>query len=371
MSSAAVASDRSGLTFRLACWVLGLIAFLQLLVAAVALARRVEGARVVRVEERVITEVVEVPVEVPAAAKDPEGPVVAIPPPPEVPKEKPLPPARPLDAPPIADPVVERLVNEGREARVAEDMGRAIPALNEALARNPAEPNALFELALAYETMAAYDASLASKAGECYEKVFRLGTDAGALYPLAARKLEEGIALPADMRGKLSLGRVRIFEDAQYSDGTRVVLTVPVNSAPGEEPGADDFLVVVHFYDKSANGVPQPVGPECERTFEWVSGAIDWVGGQELLQVTYLQRDPSNPGEQHLFGRSGYYGQVVELFYRNELIDTQAWPRHLASRSQGEPQQGLDPLFLDEEFLPGPGLLPPLEDELLPEIDEP
>ncbi|MEP4077449.1 hypothetical protein [Haloferula sp.] len=360
------ASHGSTLTFRLACWVLGLIAFIQIVTAGVALAVRVENAREIRIEERIVTKIVTVS---PKTEKKEAGPVVALPPPPPIPAEVPLPPARPLDAPAIADAKVEALVNEAREARVAEDMGRAIIKLEEALDLDPREPNTLYELGLVYETMAAYDTALAEKAAEAYQRVFELGTTkAGALYPLAARKLRDGIARPVDMRGKLALGRVRIFKDDAYQDGERLVLTVPVSAAPGSEPSADDFFVKVEFFDKARNNEPQPAGPECVTTYEWVSGAIDWLGGEEILRVTYML-PPQEAGQEHLFGKRAYYGQIVELVYKNELIDSQAWPRHLASRSKVQPQQGLDPLFLESDFDPNLGVLPPLDNELtLPPI---
>ena len=352
------------ITFRLACWVLGLIAFIQLVTGGVALAVRVENAREVRIEKEIITKIVTVearPVEV---EKKEAAPVVALPPPPAIPVEAPLPPARPLDAPPIADAKVEQLVREGREARVAEDMGRAIIKLEEARSIDPQEPNTLYELGLVYETMAAYDTDLAEKAAEAYQGVFELGTTkAGALYPLAAGKLRDGIARPIDMRGKLALGRVRIFKDDTFQDGERVVLTIPVSAAPGSEPSPDDFHVKVEFFDKSRNDNPKPAGPECVTNYEWVSGAIDWLGGEEILRVTYIL-PPPEPGQEHLFGKAAYYGQIVELVYNNELLDSQAWPRHLASRSQVEPQQGYDPVFLENDFDPNLGVLPPLENEL-------
>ncbi|MFC7339359.1 hypothetical protein ACFQY0_19360 [Haloferula chungangensis] len=352
----------STLTFRLACWVMGLIAFIQIITAGVALAVRVENAREVRVETEIVTKIVTV-----AAKPEPKkeaSPVVALPPLPPTPVETPLPPARPLDAPAIADAKVEQLVLEGREARVAEDMGRAIIKLEEARSIDSQEPNTLYELGLVYETMAAYDTALAEKAAEAYQAVFELGTTkAGALYPLAARKLRDGIARPVDMRGKLSLGRVRIFKDDAFEDGERVVLTVPVSAAPDSNPSADDFFVKVEFFDKIRNKDPQPAGPNCVTNFEWASGEIDWLGGEEILRVTYIL-PPPEPGQEHLFGHPEYYGQIVELVYKNELLDSQAWPRHLASRSKVEPQQSYDPMFLESDFDPNLGVLPPLENEL-------
>ncbi|GAA5481542.1 hypothetical protein [Haloferula sargassicola] len=364
---------RSGLLFQLSCWVLGMVAFIQLLIGGVALALRVESAREVRVEEKIVTKLVNIAPQVPA---QPAKPIVALPPAPEpIPYDQNLPAPRPFQAPPIADPVVERLVNEAREARVAEDMGSAIPKLEEAIARSPEEPNALYELGLVYETMAGFDTSLAAKAADAFAKVRSLGaTGAGALYQLASKKLTEGIALPKDMRGKLSLGRVIIFPDNTYHHGERVILTIPVSAAPGSEPSANDFFVQVNLYDQDPQGNILPMSTGSQTEFDWVSGAIDWVGGQEMLRVTYTIPEATGSDLQ-LFGRRKYYGQTVELFYRNELIDAQANPRHLASEANVRQQTSgnPDPLFLNEgdmpAFDPNMPLLPTLENEI--PVEEP
>lgn len=370
---------RSGpdLWFRLSCWVLGLIAFVQLLAAGVALAIRFEASREVIVEEKIVPRLIAMaPKVAPAPVTDP---VVALPPVPELPAAEPLPVARPLDAPPIADPVVERLVNEAREARVAEDMGKAIVKLEEARAQDPTDPNVHYELGLVYETMAAFDPVLADQAAAAYQEVFKMGTTgAGALYPLAAKKLRDGISLPSDMRGKLALGRTRIFRDDAFEEGERVILTIPVRAAPGSEPKPQDFMVEVHFFDETAPGEVAPALHEANLaatgTISWPTAPIDWLGGEEAMRVTYtLPR--ASAADEHLFGRRKYYGQVVELRYKNELIDSQAWPRHLAARRKAEPGTGPDPVFLEEDLDFGGSLLPPLEgdsplDPVLPPFEE-
>jgi hypothetical protein len=350
------------LPFQLACWGLGLIAFGQLLAAGVALAMRFEETREVVIEEKIITKLVEVEAPPTPAVER----VVALPPLPDMATTGELPPARPLDAPEIADPVVERLVTEAREARVAEDMGSAIVKLEEAASIDPAEPSVHYELGLVYETMAAFDPTLASKATAAFQKVFEMGTSrAGALYSLAAKKLRDGISLPSDMRGKLALGRTRIFKDATPGGDEQVILTIPVRAAPQSEPNPQDFVIEVHFFDEDAKGEILPAlqvaNEAANRSVEWPTAPIDWFGGEEAMRVTYtIPR--SSASDEHLFGRRRYYGQVVELTYKNELIDSQAWPRHLASRSQAKPSHDTEPLFLDEDLPFDGSLLPPLEE---------
>ncbi|MBB5351648.1 hypothetical protein HNR46_001887 [Haloferula luteola] len=372
---------RSGLFFQLTCWVLGLIAFTQLLIGGVALALRVEAAREVRIEEKIVTKIVNIAPK--PSPLPPAKPLVALPPAPDpISPTRELPSPRPLSAPPIADPVIERLVNEARTARVADDLGSSYLKLEEAVGRDPDEPSALYELGLVYEALAAADPDQIPKAAEAFQKVFNLGTKAGALYPLAAKKLEEGIALPQNMRGKLSIGRVLTFPDNTYPDGERVILTIPVSAAPGSEPTGDEFFIKVTFFDKDTQGTLLPKGYQSQDSYEWVSGDLDWLGGQETLRVTYTIPTPSASDIQ-LFGRRKYYGQVVELFYKNEVVDAQATPRHLATelnRQQGV-QETEDPLLFNPDglpdFDPNLPLLPPLDGEIpvdpmgeLPPFDE-
>jgi hypothetical protein len=388
-SSPATPEAPRTLVFRLACWGCGLVAFGQVLTAAVALAARLEKSReIVVVESKAAPAppVVAVPVAPPTPSFTPApGTMPGIPGrtagvpfpessdfvPPSQPSVPPMPvrplAPTPLATPPIADPVVEKLVTEARKFRVAEDMANAIVKLEEARSKAPGDPNIEYELGLVHEAMGVFDTASAH-----YEKVFQMGTvKAGTLYELAATKLRDGLGHTETMRGKLSLGRARIFKDAHFAEGERVVVTVPVQAAPGVKVSPDDFSVTVRFFDTLRGREIVPRTDETSRTeYQWVSGAIDWAGGEELLRVTYVLPKQGNV-QSHLFGDRSYYGQVVELTYKNDVIDLQAWPRDLAAKIQQpptvqpRPQQpdGLPPEFLNQDtlpsdFNPGAPLLP-------------
>lgn len=371
--------------FRVSCWTLGVVAFAEMLGAAVALAARLESSREVRIVERFVEvpKVVNVPSS-PAPASndtakiDPEdaGAVVARPPalrpmPTLVPADQalipPTPPPTPLGAPAIADPIVEKLVTEARQSRVAGDSIKAITKLNEAAHLSPDDPNVEFELGRVHEEMEVYDT-----ASEHYQKVIGMGVGkAGELYRLAAAKLRDGFQSARDeAQGKLSLGRPRIYRDVNYTEGERVILTVPVQKAPGATLD-DDFEVKVRFFDTLRGKEIVPTSEETSiREPQWVTGPIDWAGGEEQLRVTYII--PNQTGQnEHLFGKRTYYGQSVELRYKGELIDVQAWPRDLAARieqpAQPKPNNigDLPPEFLDKDMVPpdwnpGSPLLPPM-----------
>jgi hypothetical protein len=368
---------RADLVFRLSCWVLGLVAFGQLLTAGVALAVRVENAREVRIVEKVVPKIITI--------AEPAPPAVAVAPPtpkpvelPPLPQSTPLPPPSPLAAPAVADPEVERLIAEARKARMADDMGTAFLKLQAAGDIAPEDPNVIYETGLVYEEMAAAssgDLMLADQAAECYQKISAMGTTrAGTLYVQAMEKLRDGIAMPADLRGEMALGRVRIFKDEDHEEGQRVVVTVPVHAAPDTELEEGDLEVRVTFYDfMMKNGqreiLQTAVGVK-EENVRYVTLPFDFATGEELVRFTYILPE-DDPQQEHLFGKRSYYGQVVELLYKGELIDTQAWPRHL-SRSAGSARQGGNPFdqmpeFLTEDMIDhGAGLLPPMPGDFLP-----
>lgn len=336
--------------FVIACSGLGLVAFSQLLIAGMALAVRFEEGKQVRIVEKEVEKIVPIRISVPVA----DDPVpLTVRPQPEMP---PVPQPHELAVPKIADPRSERLVTEGRKARIAGDMGAAIVKLEEALKESPDDPTVLFELGMVHESMGVYD-----EASRYYEMVFQQGVSgAGELYQAAAAKLRDGFEQPADMLGKVALGRVRIFNDAKASGGQRVVLTVPVQKAPGEEIDAQQMEVAVTVFNKTDKGQIVQLEDNTWAVPAWVSLPFDWNGGEETLRMTYQipERDEQTA---HLFGELAYYGQVVTLTYKGEILDVQAWPRDLAARiGQAPPagDQGGDfPEFLEQDILP-PGFDP-------------
>ena len=333
--------------FVIACCVLGLMAFSQLLIAGMALAVRFEEGQQVRIVEKEVEKLVPIRISVPVAGDDP-APRAEVRVAPELPPE---PDAHQLAMPAIADPRAELLVEEGRKARIAGDMGMAIVKFEEALKQSPDDPTVLFEMGLVHEAMGVY-----GEAADYYEKVFQLGVSgAGELYEAAAAKLRDGFDQPADMLGKIALGRVRIFNDAKAKDGQRVVLTMPVQKAPGEEVDAQEIEVAVTFFNKTDKGKIVQLEDDSWAEPSWVSLPFDWAGGEETLRMNY--RIPIRDAQTaHLFGELTYYGQVVTLSYKGEVLDVQAWPRDLAARmGQVAPAGNLGgdfPEFLSEDMLP-------------------
>ena len=355
--------------FAISCWVLALIAFVQLLVAGMALAARLDQSRQVRYIEKEVPKTVVI--RVPASPADPAAAgnsVVSRPPaaPPVQPVVPAIPPT-PVSTPKIDDPRSERLVKEARQARVAGDMGLAIVKLEEAQSQSPEDPNVHYELGLVHEQMGVFDV-----AASHYQKVFQLGVSgAGSLYELAAAKLRDGFEQPDAMLGKLSLGRVRIFPDPKNEAGQRVILTIPVQRAPGEEIDVNQLEISVTFFNRTSKGEIIKLEDNSWVKDQWVTLPFDWAGGEENLRMTYVIPSQDQP-TAHLFGERTYYGQVVSLVYKGEVLDVQAWPPALAAKIPNQPATSpngaLQPEFQDTlppDFDPNLPLLPPLSEQPL------
>ena len=145
--------------FHISCWIIGLVAFVQLMLVGVALAFR--NQQISQPKERIVKEYVVVPgppsAVVTAGDKKPE-PITVVPP-------KPLPEAKEVLTdfesvakvaeeevlnlpPPVLDPIVEALLQDARQARVRGDLIEALTKLQEAEIREPRDPNVLYSCLL-------------------------------------------------------------------------------------------------------------------------------------------------------------------------------------------------------------------------------
>jgi len=333
------------------------MAFVQLLVAGMALATRFEESKVVKTVIKEVPKLiaVRVPVE-----QERASPVISRPPMPEPAVSLAMPPPTPITLPKVADPRSERMVREAKQARVAGDMGAAIMKLEDALTHSPDDPTVHFELGLVHEQMGVYDIASAH-----YEKVMQMNiSGAGALYELAAAKLRDGFREPSFV-GKLSLGRVQIFNDPENETGQRVILTIPVQKAPGEEIDPGKVSVEVLFFNRTAKEEIVQLEERSWSQERWLNPPFDWAVGEETVRATYTI-PPQDHQTEHLFGERAYYGQVVILHYGNEVLDVQAWPPSLAAKIPRQPASTsgdpLQPEFQDTlplDFDPTLGVLPP------------
>ena len=146
--------------FPIACWVLGLMAFGQLLVAGLALGARLEASRQVRVVEREVTKVVAVPA-APRAGRgarcrgDPPAGAGGRPP------ERRL--IESAACPAVADAAGggsgHRTIGDGGEDRRGwpRTWGWPFSSWRRPKGRSPGDPVVLFELGLTHEAMGVFD----------------------------------------------------------------------------------------------------------------------------------------------------------------------------------------------------------------------
>lgn len=296
--------------------------------SVVALAMRFESARQPIVVEKIVEKIIEKPVEVireVPVLPDPRPDVAVMG---EI-NNLPLPPPRDLSMPAIPNPMVEKLVNGARAARFADDIMLAINKLDEASTHTPNCPVILYEQGTCYEEMKIYD-----RAREAYYKVTALGPEvAGILYVKASDKLTNGFEQPIDKVNRIVLGKVRVFSDPNAKEGQRTVLSIPVQSSPGEIIDPNDIHWHIQPFDTvGAKKEIHPSQPDASiYKAQWASNAPSWASGEEMLHFTYTI-PPQAVHDSHLFGERKYYGHVVKLLYKGEVIDQQAFPHMLAHR---------------------------------------
>lgn len=238
----------------------------------------------------------------------------------------------------------ERLVKTARASMIEGDIRKCVLCLEQASTIYPDHPALLYFYGMAYEKLLNVD-----KAREYYTKIFTMREKAGPFFQKAVTRLKNGFETPMDMRGKMSFGPVQTRHTYDPADGERVVLTIPVLLAPGQEMRPEDLTVCIQFYD-IVNGQNIAFTRSEEPVRRWVRENADWADGEELLEVTYHMPVLTNE-ELAAYGELKYYGFTAKLFYKGEPLDCVSAP---------------SALILTEQILQGRPILGAPESELLP-----
>lgn len=356
-------------TFTIACWLMALLAFAQLVTVGTALTARNGPAPQATftpppavttpqqpIRPRSLAEILasvsdhpaqritrdHTPVDIPAYLA-PTHALVAAPTP---------------HFPAIAEPRVERLVEESRSLHMDGDMMRAMLKLDEAERIDPSEPAVTHQKAMLFEDMGIY-----VKAADHYQKIQQMGKKAGPYFNLAATKLTEGMDTAAARRSVISIGPMQTRKSDGPGGVKHAEVTIAILARPDQPINPEDVHVQIHFYDKVNGGEIKKATAGATITPSWADTKLDWkdAGNEEFLHVSYTI-PAADLAEEHLLGRREFYGYVVELLYKGDVIDQQAHPRRLhnvhGSKMTPIPQEG-DPL----------PWLPDAHDTLLPNKD--
>lgn len=352
--------------FHVSCWVLGLVAFVQLMAVGVAMAFR--NQRMPEPEEKIVKEYVVVPratraavsVDVPKKAKPapvmmaddkeliPDALTVA-----KVDEDEVL-----NEAPAVLDPVVEQLLKDARDARIQRDLNLAHVKLTEARLAAPDDPNVLYGLGANYEALGVFD-----KATAFYLEVYQAGPrKAGSLYEKAGIKLAQGLV--PEVKDLAILGYGRMTTPTRVEGGERRTLILPVEVSRSKNFDPMLFKPRVRFYEEVDGNIVQADIEPGDAGSEWVTGAADWKDGEEMAEVWYFVPDQDS-ATGLLFGDRKFYGFVAELYYDGRLVDIKAQPRTLLKEAGGESTieelqrefDELDGLTL-EDLTAGDSLLP-------------
>ena len=330
-------------TFLIACWLMALLAFAQLITVGAALtsgkleaatssAAKVPPAHAITgpISPRSLDEILATEAGPPLLAESPEGASVLIDSnedtgdtqtgastPTEV--------SSSLHAG-IADPSVERLLNESRTQQVEGDMMLAMLKLEEAARIDPAEAGVIYHKGLLFEEMDLYE-----KAADQYLQVQQMGIKAGDYFKLAANKLTQGMDVAHAYRPLVSIGPMNVRQASGSMANKQADISITILARPDKPINPADVNVQLYFYDKLNGGEIKKALNTAQIGQSW-DNRVDWqdTGNEETLHISYTIPD-AHLTDEHLFGNRSFFGFVVELLYKGEVIDQQASPRRLNS----------------------------------------
>lgn len=248
---------------------------------------------------------------------------------------------------------LDTLIRAGVAAMIEGDMRLCIQKFEAAYAIFPEHPALLYYLGMAYDKLLN-----PGKAREYYTRVFRMREKAGPFFQRASRRLTYGLAMPADMRGKLAFGPFQMQHEYDVQNGETVHILLPILLAPGEEVRAEDLKIDVQVFDL-LNGRKIEFNRLASPTWAWEHETQDFTNHEENLFITY--HIPSLTQEQiDVYGEVRYYGFTAKLYYKGEPLDCISSPSALIlheqilnSRRNAAPAGGL---------LPDDGLAPVYEE---------
>jgi len=201
-----------------------------------------------------------------------------------------------------------------------------------------------------------------------YDKLFSMGPEIGTYYDIATDKIANGVKDSPDVV-PFQLGNViqRVSDDKLSAQ-----INIPVRRQSTREIEPSQINVRIFFYDIVDNKEVEPVPLQREVNIKkyWVSEPTNWESNDEEVVEAIYTLPVLERSDVHLFGERRYFGHVVELYYKGELMDQAAHPGRLHGiHAKDQYEQTFDPNALPH------GVLPELQGldsngMLLPTIDE-
>ena len=227
----------------------------------------------------------------------------------------------------IADPIVEKLIAESRALQLDGDMMRAMLKLDEAARLDPSEAAVIYNKGLLYEEMSLY-----TQAADQYQQVQQMGIVAGTFFKLAAKKLTKGMNAAHAHRPVISIGPMNVRRKTDALANKQVDLAITILARPDKSINPSDVTVQIHFYDKLEGGEIKKANANAKISDEQWDEKVDWKSAshEETVKISYTI-PKADLAQAHLFGQREFFGYVVELYHQNKLIDQQAAPRRLNS----------------------------------------
>lgn len=260
-----------------------------------------------------------------------------------------LPKENPDDVMPVMTEEVAALVKSARYAQIEGDLKVAVLKLEQAMRLEPDNPVVLYYYGLTYEWLRNAD-----KSREFFLKVYTQREKAGKYFSRAAKHLQSGFSSAADMRGSMSFGPILEYRDLECQAGERVKLTIPVLMKDGLNVTPGDLRIIIQFFDK-VNGKKVEITRAPDLPHQWLTEPVNWADGEEIMEMTYYM-PPLTEEETIAFGSLAYYGYTAKLYYKGEPMDCQAAPPVLLLLEQ---MKQSSPSGLPEIY--DGGLLPPVD----------
>ena len=225
----------------------------------------------------------------------------------------------------ISDPAIEQMIDAGSESRASGDMLGALNQFRQAEAILPEHPRILAEIAATSQGL-----GMMPRAALYWERILAMGSEAGGpWFEIAQAELSGERGAPMKAPPILRLGRVSAARDQTVTQGEKVVLSVVVEADPATRPNPKEMAMAVYFYDLVDGEIPE--ASTADTAQEFPSPPYDWrEEGRETIEVTYHQPEFTEEQQREL-GERAYYGYIIELYYRDELQDTAAFPPDLKS----------------------------------------